>query len=107
MNPAGRFAYMGGDLFEKRDDIVVGPLLDFTDFGNPEGALFPDGYGILLGNNAKFGHSLTGEGFDFEPDFEFPLLRPNGAHLWQAVAVNHPASLPNVIFQGSLFSMYG
>jgi hypothetical protein len=84
---------MGGDLFEEGDHVVIGPLLDLAHLLDAEGSLLTDGLGILLGEDSQFCHPFAGERLDLEPDFQFTLLRPNGAHLGAAVAFNHRHTL--------------
>ena len=83
VNPAGRRTHAGGDIFDKGDDIVVRAFFDFADGVDVEGALGADRGGVLLGDRAEFGHGLAGEGFNFEPDFEFALFGPDGPHAGQ------------------------
>ena len=83
VNPAGCGTHAGGDIFDKGDDIVVRAFFDFADGIDVEGALGADRGGVLLGDRAEFGHGLAGEGFNFEPDFEFALFGPYGPHAGQ------------------------
>ena len=107
MDPAGRFPDMRGDLLEKGDHVVVRALLDLPDILDIELAVLADRLGILLGNDPEFCHALAGKGLDLKPDFQFTLLRPNGAHLGAAVAFNHRGTLTQETRQGSLFSLAG
>ena len=103
VDPSGRLADMDGDFLEEGDHVVIRPLLDLADLVDAEGSLIADRLGILLGDDSDLGHPFAGKGLDFEPDFQFPLLRPNGAHLGAAVAIDHPETLARPPFQGSPF----
>ena len=83
MNPAGCRTDSGCDILDESDDIVVRALFDFADGVDVESALGADRGGVLLGDCAEFGHGLTCEGFDFEPNFEFALFGPYGPHAGQ------------------------
>ena len=103
MDPAGGLPDMDGHLLKEGDHVVIGPLFDLTHLLDAEGSLLADRLGILLGDDPKLGHSLTGQSLDLKPDFQFSLLRPNGAHLGAAVAFNHRATLAKRSGEGSWF----
>ena len=89
VNPARGGADILGDILEERDDIVVRAFFDLADFFDVESSLGADFGGVGFRDRAEFGHRLTGEGFDLEPDFEFALLGPNGPHFRQGIAFDH------------------
>ena len=93
MHPARGRTDRVGHVFEKRDDVVVGPLFDLEDFGDGKLGFFADGLGVGGGDLSEPGHRLAGEGLDLEPDFVFALVGPEGAHLRTGITVDHPRIL--------------
>ena len=72
---------------------MIRPLLDLQDLGDGELRPLADLPRILLRDLAELGHRLAGERLDFEPDLEFAFVRPQLAHLWPRVAVDHARKL--------------
>src|SRR4051812_27563503 len=93
MDPARRRTDRRGDVLEKGDDIMVRPLLDLPDFSNREPRLFSDGGGVLLRDLAQLRHRLARQSLNLQPDLEFSLLRPQLAHLWPGITVDHRAKI--------------
>ena len=93
MDPAGRWPNRFRDVFQKCDDVVVCALLDLSDLLNRETSALSNLRCILLRNLAKLGHRFAGKHFNFEPDLELALVRPNLAHLWSGIAINHAGNI--------------
>src|SRR4051812_47362756 len=93
MDPARRRTDRGCHVLEKGNDIMVRPLLDLRDLSNREPRLVPDRGGVLLRDLAQLRHCLAGQSLDLQPDLEFALLRPQLAHLWPGITVDHPAKI--------------
>src|SRR5205085_12344396 len=98
MDPARGRANVGGDVFEKSDDVVVRPLFNFGDLIDLELPFLANDRGVFFRNQTQPRHRFAGDGFDFEPDLKFAFVRPDGAHLRSGITVNHPENikaLPN------------
>ena len=93
MDPARGRANVGGDVFEKSDDVVVRPLFNFGDLVDLELPFLPNDGGVFFGNQTQPRHRFAGDGFDFEPDLKFAFIRPDGAHLRSGITVNHPGNI--------------
>ena len=91
VDPARRGAYIRCDIFKKCDYIVISPLLDLVDLIDLEFSFLANDGGVLLRNQTKPRHSVTGESFDLEPDFEFALVRPDSAHFRPRITGDHRA----------------
>src|SRR2546430_11926695 len=89
MDPAGRWPNRFRDVFQKCDDVVVRALLDLSDLLNRETRASPDFHCVRLRNLTALGHSFAGEHFNFQPDLKLALVRPNLAHRWSGIAINH------------------
>src|SRR5438552_19124310 len=89
MNPARGWPNRIGDVFEKGDDIVVSALLDLRNFWNGETRPLSNFHRVLFWNLTELGHRLAGKQFDFQPDLEFVLVRPNVAHLRPGITIDH------------------
>ncbi len=80
------------EMSEEGDDVVLGHGFDLVDAGDVEGgaaALFPDGLGSRLRNDAEFGQRVTGMRLDLEPDAELCFRRPDGDHFRSGVTRDH------------------
>src|SRR5439155_13043960 len=44
---------------------------------------------IPLRNLAKLSHCFAGEHFNLKPNLKLAFVRPNPAHLWPGVTINH------------------
>src|ERR1700745_87608 len=93
MNPPRRRSDRFGYIFEKSDDVVVSSLFHFEDLGDRKTRSLPYLRGILFWDLAKLGHCLTGEHFNFQPDLELALIRPDSAHLRSRITVDHAANI--------------
>ena len=93
-----------GNIFEKRDDIVIGALLDLEDFRNRKTRPLSNLGGILFRNLAELGHCLAGKQFDLEPDLVFALIRPDLAHLRTGITIDHPAKIDCPAERESVFA---
>src|SRR5437764_120025 len=89
MDPARRRAYRLSNVFEKRDDVVVSSLFDFQNLRNRKSRSLPNFGSVVLWNLAKVRHRLTREYFNLQPDLELALVRPDLAHLWPGITVDH------------------
>ena len=88
--PAGR-PDVARHIFQKRDHVVIGAFFDLHDLREVEFPLRADFLGIALRHHADLGLRLAGQGLDFEPDFVFALIRPDGGHFGSCVTFDHPA----------------
>ena len=93
MDPARGRANVGSHIFQKRDDVVVRSLFNLKDLLDIELPFFANNCGVFLRNQPQPCHRFAGEGFNFEPDLEFALVRPDGAHLRPGITVNHPGNI--------------
>ena len=109
VDPARGGTDMGCHFLQKGDHIVIGAFLDLPHFLNIKGGPGPDGGSILPWNGSQFGHAFAGQDFNFEPDFQFALLRPERAHLRKRVTVNHRESRNDHarVCQSPKFSVHG
>jgi hypothetical protein len=89
MNPARCWAHRFSYVFEKSDHVVICPLFDLQDFRNSEPRSLPNFGSVLLWNLAKIRHRLAGKHFNFQPNLKLALVRPDFAHLWQGITINH------------------
>ena len=89
VNPARGGPDVAGDVLQERDDVVIGAQFDFLDFGQFEAGFLADNGGVLFGDHADLGLRFASENLDFQPDFVFVLLVPEGAHLWKGITVDH------------------
>ncbi len=96
MNPSSCRSDVGGDVFEESDDVVLRALFDLVDFIDGEPRLGADGPASSIGIDPSLGEGLAGEHFNFEPDREFALLRPEGAHFGTGIPGNHRIDTKNV-----------
>ena len=81
-----------GEMGQEGDDVVLGDALDLVDALDVEGrraALFPDGLGRLLRDDAELGQRVAGMRLDLEPDAEARLGRPDGDHFRARIARDH------------------
>src|SRR4051794_28917536 len=93
MHPARGRADGRRDILQKRDHIVIGSLLDLRDLRNRKPRAFPDFLRIGSRNLSQGRHRLAGQRLDLEPDFEFPLFRPQLAHLRAGVTLDHASKI--------------
>src|SRR5438067_13350068 len=93
MAPARGWANVGGDVFEKSDDVVVRPLFNFGDLIDLDLPLLANDRGVFFRNQTQPRHRFAGDGFDFEPDLKFAFVRPDGAHPRSGITVNHPGNI--------------
>ena len=89
VHPSAGRPDVAGDVFQEGDDIVIGPFLDFRDFPEVIFSLGPDRFGIRRGDDPDFRLRLAGQGLDFEPDFVFALIRPDGGHFGSGITFDH------------------
>jgi hypothetical protein len=68
---------------------VVRSLLYIQDFGDRKTRSLPNFDGVLLRDLAKLCHYLAGEHFDLQPNLKLAFVRPDLAHLWPGITVNH------------------
>ena len=89
MDPTRRRSDRFSHVLKKSDDIVVRPLLYLQNFWNRKSRPLPNFRCVILWDLAKLGHRLAGEHFNLQPDLEFALVRPDLAHFWPGITVNH------------------
>src|SRR5438876_12358646 len=89
MDPARCWPHRFSNVFEKSDDVVICSLLDLQDSGNGEPRALSNFRSVLLWNLAKLRHRLAGEHFNLQPNLELALVRPDFAHLWPRITVDH------------------
>src|SRR4029453_14551251 len=93
MNPARRSPDRFGYIFEKSDNVVIGSLFDFEDLRNREPRPSSNLSSILFRNSAKLCHCLAGELFNFPPDLNLSLVRPDFAHFRSGITVDHAGNI--------------
>ena len=93
MDPASRRTDGSSDVLQERDDIVIRPPLDFSDLRDGKACLLANLNGVFLWNLAKLRHRFAGEGFNFQPDFEFALVRPKLAHRRPGITIDHSSKI--------------
>src|SRR6266699_6643083 len=89
MDPAGCWTHRFSNIFEKSDNVMVRSLFDFQDLRNRKPRPLPNFGSVLLWNLAELRHRLAGEHFNLQPDLELALIRPDLAHLWPGITVDH------------------
>src|SRR5207237_5231179 len=89
MNPARCRSDRFSDIFQKRDDVVIRSLFDVEDPRNGKPRPLPNLRSVLFRNLAKLCHRLAGQHFNFQPDFKLSMVRPDLAHLWPGITVDH------------------
>src|SRR4029077_6771500 len=98
MDPTRGRADIRRNVFEKSDDVVVGPLFNFGNLIDLELPFLANDRAFFFRNQTHPRHRSAGDSFDFEPDLKFAFARPDGAHLRSGITVNHPGNikgLPN------------
>ena len=93
MDPTRGRANVGGNVFEKSDDVVVRPLFNFGDLIDLELPFLANDRCVFFRDQTQPRHRFAGDGFDFEPDLKFAFVRPDGAHLRSGITVNHPGNI--------------
>src|ERR1700694_4368640 len=97
MDPPRRRSDRLRDIFEESDDVVIGPFLDLLNFGDGKARALSDFCRVGLGNLPEFGHRLASQHLDFEPDLKFALIRPDPAHFWSGITVDHCAKIKSLL----------
>src|SRR6266446_6512014 len=103
MNPTRCRSDRFSDIFQKRDDFVIRSLFDVEDPRNRKPRPLPNLRSVLFRNLAKLCHRLTGEHFNFQPDFKLSLVRPDFAHLWPGITVDHARKIKPLGWWKSVF----
>src|SRR6476620_5313513 len=93
MDPTCGRANVGGNVFEKSDDVVIGLLFNFGDLIDLELPFLANDRCVFFRNQTQPRHRFAGDGFDFQPDLKFAAVRPDGAHLRSGITVNHPGNI--------------
>src|SRR5436309_13472784 len=93
MDPARRRANGLSDVLQKRDDVVVRSLFNFQDFGNRKSRSLPNFSSVLFRDLAKLSHRLAGQHFDLQPNLKLAFVRPDLAHRWPGITVNHSGNM--------------
>src|SRR5438067_1688653 len=93
VDPTRGRANVGGDVFEKSDDVVVRAPFNFGDLIDLELSFLANSRGVFFRDQTQPRHRFAGDGFDFEPDLKFAFIRPDGAHLRSGITVNHPGNI--------------
>jgi hypothetical protein len=72
---------------------VVRSLFYFQNSRDRKSGALPDFGSVFLWNLAKLRHRLTGEQLNLQPNLELALVRPDFAHLWPGIAVDHSGKI--------------
>src|SRR5882757_11510182 len=106
MNPPCCRPDRTGNIFEKSNHIVIRPLFNLQDFRNGKARTLPNLRSILLRNLAEFRHRLAGKNLDIQPNLKLALVRPDFAHLWPGITIDHSRNIKAACLRESvLFSM--
>src|SRR4029077_6881028 len=89
MDPARCWPDRFGDVFDKSDDVVVRSLFNFENLRNRKSRSLPNFSSVLFRDLAQLRHRLAGAHFDLHPDLALPRIRPDLAHLWPGITVDH------------------
>src|SRR6266478_6239255 len=89
MNPARCWSDRSGNVFEKSDNVVICSLFDLGNFWNGETRSLANFRCVLLWNLAQLCHRLASEDFNLQPNLKLPLVRPDLAHLWPGITIDH------------------
>ena len=89
MNKTRLRADMFSDASQKRNDIMFDFSFNFVDTCTIKIALFANDFHRFARNDSQLGLTLTGQGFNFKPDFEFILSRPDVGHGRACITFNH------------------
>ena len=81
MQPARLRADLFGDRRGEGDDVVLHLGFDLVDARHVEAALFADGLGGRLRNDAGLGQRFGGGDFHLQPGAELVFVTPDAAHL--------------------------
>ena len=103
MNPTRCRSNRRGDVFEERDDIMIGSLFDLEDFRNREARPLSNLSGVFFWNLAALGHRFAGENFNLEPDLKFARVRPELAHLRPRITIDHRENIKAPFRRGKCF----
>lgn len=82
-------AHRRGQQIHKGGYIVIGDRFSLGHGIGTDAWRSPDSLGCFAWGNADLCPSLDNEGFDLFPDVELVLLRPDGRHLGEGIALNH------------------
>src|SRR5438128_25764 len=93
MDPARRRADGLSHVLQKSDDVVVRSLFDLQDFRNRKTSSLTNFRGVLLRDLAQLRHRLAGEHFDLKPNLELAFVRPDFAHLWPGITIDHSGNI--------------
>src|ERR1700730_400344 len=97
MDPPRRRSDRLRHIFKECDDVVIGPFLDLQNLGNGKERALSDFCSIAFGDLAEFGHGFASQHLDFEPDLKFALVRPDLAHFWSGITVDHCAKIKSLL----------
>src|SRR6267143_2226750 len=89
MDPARCRADRFSNVLEKSNDVMVRSLFNFEDLRNRKSRSLANLGSVLLWDLAKIRHRLAGEHLNIQPDLELALIRPDFAHLWPGITVDH------------------
>src|ERR1700730_3534076 len=103
MDPTRRWSNRLRDIFDEGDDVVIGPFFNFQDFRDREACSLSNFGGVGFWNLTQFGHGLTGQYLDLEPDLKFALVRPDPAHFWSGITVDHCAKIKSLLTSRKCF----
>src|SRR6266513_2297751 len=93
MNPARCRSDRRRNVFEKSNNVVIGPLLDLQDFRNRKPRALANLSSVIFRNLAKLCHRLAGENLNIQPNLKFALVRPDFAHLWPGITIDHSRNI--------------
>ena len=80
---------MFGQRCQEGDNVVFDLAFDLVDALNIEAAPRADGLGGFFRDDAQLRHCLGGQRFDFLPDAELRLRRPDFGHLRAGITWDH------------------
>src|SRR4030088_1565719 len=97
MDPARRRSDRLRHIFEESDDVVIGPFLDLQNFRKKKARALSDLCRIAFGDLTELAHSFASQHLDLEPDLKFALIRPDLAHFWPGITVDHCAKIKSLL----------
>src|SRR6266480_48141 len=93
MNPARCWSDRPGNVFEKSNNVVIRSLFDLQDLRNGETRSLANFRRILLWDLAQLCHRLAGKHLNLQPNLELPLIRPDFAHFWPRITIDHSRNI--------------
>jgi hypothetical protein len=72
---------------------VIGPFVRSQEFRELKIAPVSESPGHPASNLAELRHRLTGKNLDIQPNLKFALVRPDFAHLWPGITIDHQTNI--------------